>query len=419
LQTYSFCNIFRILDRTTQYLIREVIEVGSQKPNDVVFRVVLFNLFTKIETYELLQRRLGPLTWERYDPEAYEEVLEEAKDDGTTLYTGAFQKPAPKYHHCVIAHKNHLRLLEALLSSGLTKQLQRAESLADVFTFIASFSGMADFTSYQLLVNLSYTSLLNFSEMDFVVGGPGSRSGLTKCFGKSIDPVKMEVGIMRWMAETQNEHFARLGLEFAGLGPEGLPLGLVDIEHTLCEVEKYSRFAHPSVPSHYGRKRTSMKRNFHPSPQPLPSEPTLPAAWSHPDRRIVRVHQGPQKQIQKRYIIHKIIDQRRGDGQGPLEYHIEWFGYPLNQATWEPAESIRADAPDVVRAYNQKKMPRVRKYVKAESECADGAGALGKSAHIKIKIKCEPQDIIDVDAVDDVDNCTGQVGWVGSKKEEE
>jgi hypothetical protein len=106
---------------------------------DVIFRIVLFNSFSKIETYEILQNEFGPLTWEAYNREAFQRVLDEVRDGGTAIYTGAFQKPAPKLGY-KDAYKNHLELLE-LLMQDLPDQLATAEYLEDVFDFILSLPG--------------------------------------------------------------------------------------------------------------------------------------------------------------------------------------------------------------------------------------------------------------------------------------
>ena len=42
---------------------------------------------------------------------------------------------------------------------------------------------MGDFLAFQLLIDLNYSNLTDFSEMDFVVAGPGARDGIRKCSG--------------------------------------------------------------------------------------------------------------------------------------------------------------------------------------------------------------------------------------------
>jgi len=356
------------LDRVSQYIVSEVIEKGSQEPIEVVFRIVLFNMFTKIETYELLEGQLGPLTWATYNRQAYKNVLDEAKDDGIKLYTGAFQKPLPKLGHK--GYVNHLELLE-LLMQDLPGQLSGAEYLVDVFEYVVSFpgmsnfisgvselimhnhAGMGDFSAYQLLLNLTYSNVINFSESDFVVAGPGALSGLSKLFGDSmaraIQAVPgIQVDVMRWLQVTQNEHFKRLGLYFSGLGPDRLPMQLCDIEHTLCEVDKYARVAHPNIRGLHGR--THLRgASFRPSSTFSP-DIHIPKAWSHPDRKKVRIKPGGPFKVRKRYVISRIIDHRNNE-MGHMEFKVRWWGYSDEDDTWEPEDELREDAPGAVETY--------------------------------------------------------------------
>ena len=60
---HKFTNPYRASDRVSQYLIRNVIYEGDQSVPEVFFRIILFKLFNKIETWELLKSGLGPITW--------------------------------------------------------------------------------------------------------------------------------------------------------------------------------------------------------------------------------------------------------------------------------------------------------------------------------------------------------------------
>ncbi|MXW20558.1 MAG: hypothetical protein F4Z95_07115, partial [Gammaproteobacteria bacterium] len=54
LRNYKFTNVYRAADRVSQYLIRNVIYRGDlpSSPPDVFFRILIFKLFNKIETWE-------------------------------------------------------------------------------------------------------------------------------------------------------------------------------------------------------------------------------------------------------------------------------------------------------------------------------------------------------------------------------
>ena len=351
LRKYFFCNIYRVLDKVCQYIIKEVIEKGPQNPVEVVFRVVLFNLFTKIETWELLVEKLGPLTWTKYSRSSYIKVLSAAAEAGTTLYTGAFIKPAPRFGYAE-NFRNHLCLLEVFMENDFPGKLLSAPYMADVFEYLVSFPSIGEFSAYQLMLSLSYTNVLNFHRNDFVITGPGSISGLKKLFGRSMDEGSRDpnfaIEVMRYLANTQEQHFKRLGLAFSGLGPKKLPMDVSDIEHTLCEVDKYCRVAHPQLKG----KRTNITRSFEPSTLGSLPKPILPSAWSHPSRKKPRIRPDKTLVIDKRYTIDEIKDHKRGpDG---MLYLVYWHGYSAKDATWEPEELILSDAPFALHEYNAK-----------------------------------------------------------------
>ena len=318
---------------------------------EVVFRVVLFNLFTKIETWELLVKNLGPLTWKKYSRSRYIKVLSAAANGGKTLYTGAFIKPAPRFGYAE-NFRNHLCLLEVLMENDFPGKLLCAPYMADVFEYLVSFPSMGEFSAYQLMLSLSYTNVLNFHRNDFVITGPGSMSGLKKLFGRSMDghshDPSFAIEVMRYLADTQKQHFKRLGLAFSGLGPNKLPMDVSDIEHTLCEVDKYCRIAHPQLKG----KRTNITRSFAPSMHGSLPRLILPSAWSHPSRNTPRIRPDKKLVIDKRYTIDAIKDHKIGPN-GML-YLVYWVGYSAEDATWEPEDLILADAPIALHEYKAK-----------------------------------------------------------------
>jgi hypothetical protein len=56
LSRHKFTNVYRAADRVSQYLIRKVIHTGPQDASEIVFRVLLFKIFNRIGTWELLTR---------------------------------------------------------------------------------------------------------------------------------------------------------------------------------------------------------------------------------------------------------------------------------------------------------------------------------------------------------------------------
>lgn len=254
LRLHRFTNCFRAADRVSQFLIGEVAYCGPQEPQEIVFRTLLFKLFNKVSTWRLLQRHLGELTWRGADLVAYDAVLTRAFAEGQRLYSAAYVVPPPQLGG-ERKHSNHLRLLRLMMEDRVHERLAAASSMAHAFEVLKSYPAIGDFLAYQFLIDINYSEALAFSESEFVVPGPGARDGIRKCFGAAATGFEAEV--IRYMTDSQEEHFGRLGLEFHGL--RGRRLQLIDCQNLFCEVDKYARVAHPDVQGISGRTRIKQK----------------------------------------------------------------------------------------------------------------------------------------------------------------
>ena len=257
LATYRFTNCYRAADRVSQYLIKKVIYRGSQNADEVLFRILLFRFFNRISTWELLRSAFGELSWATFRLDRYDHVLTKAFCGGERMYSAAYVIPSPRLGG-LRKHTNHLLLLEHMLRGGLRHRLVASASMAEAFDLLRGYSGIGDFLAFQLLIDINYSTLINFDEMDFVVPGPGAKDGLRKCFGGGVRGV--EADLIGYMSDTQEEHFDRLGLRFPGLN--GRRLQLIDCQNLFCEVDKYARVAHPEISGYSGRTR--IKQRFSP-----------------------------------------------------------------------------------------------------------------------------------------------------------
>jgi hypothetical protein len=66
-----------------------------------------------------------------------------------------------------------------------------------------------------------------------------------------------EPEIIKFMAESQESEFDRLGLHFRSLW--GRPLQLIDCQNIFCEVDKYARVRHPEISGISGRLRIKQR----------------------------------------------------------------------------------------------------------------------------------------------------------------
>lgn len=261
LREYKFTNAYRASDRVSQYLIRNVIYSGQQSPEDLFFRILLFKFFNKIETWEMLLKETGPISFAEYTFERYDAALTKSIAAGDRIYSAAYIMPSGgPSSNSERKHKMHLRLLEEMMRDELPARLENVTSMKLAFELLRSYQTIGDFLAYQFVTDLNYSTLLNFNEMDFVVPGPGARDGIRKCF-HDLGGLS-ETEIIRLVAERQNVEFEQRGLCFKSLW--GRPLQLIDCQNLFCEVDKYARIRHPEIAGITGRTRIKQKYKNNP-----------------------------------------------------------------------------------------------------------------------------------------------------------
>jgi hypothetical protein len=152
LRRHKFTNVFRELDRVTQYEIRHVIggrhptnEAGEDKDEDededaireAVFRVLIFKIFNRPSTWELLnESEVGPVSWKTFDFNKYKKVLDRAHAKGVILYNSAYQILPPMqfrdYEDCPTTWSKHLKLVALMMEEGLAEDLMASHTIEEV-----------------------------------------------------------------------------------------------------------------------------------------------------------------------------------------------------------------------------------------------------------------------------------------------
>ena len=170
-------------------------------------------------------------------------------------------------------HQNHLKLIEVMIKDKVPYKLQNCSSMTDAYNLLLSYPTIGEFLAYQYVTDINYSSLTDFSEMEFVKAGPGAKDGILKCFSNFGDYSFED--IIRMMAESQEQEFHRLHLDFDTLW--GRSLQLIDCQNVFCEVDKYSRLAHPEIMGY--SKRTRIKQKYTCS-HSEPIELVFPLKWN-------------------------------------------------------------------------------------------------------------------------------------------
>jgi hypothetical protein len=283
LQRHKFTNAYRASDRVSQFLIGHVIYSNSHlqhdaslddgDPNEMFFRILLFKIFNRISTWQALEEEFGEVSLENYTFERYDAFLSSLKAEGKRIFSSAYIMPSGNNSFGYSdKHRNYLKLLEQMIEDDVPWRLTELHTMKEAYQLILSYPMMGPFLAYQFVIDLNYSPLTNFSEEEFVMPGPGARDGIAKCFSDLQG--RTEADLIRWVTERQAEEFNRRGIKFQDLW--GRPLQLIDCQNLFCEVDKYSRVAHPDVIGISGRTR--IKQMFQPASRTI--EPWYPPKWA-------------------------------------------------------------------------------------------------------------------------------------------
>jgi protein involved in ribonucleotide reduction len=254
----KFCNSFRASDRVSQHLISSVLynPALSTAAEDIVVRAIMYRLFNKSETWDLLVEQCGEPTAPYFQREDYAQVLTAMMKAGEKVFGGAFILCANDAFGFASKHENYLALIANIIHTGGVQHILGARSLREVYEILISYPLIGKFMAYQIAIDINYSDAIDFDESSFTMAGPGAERGIAKCFtdrgGYSNEDIIM------WVKDVQAEYF-----ELQGINPEhawlwGRPLQAIDCQNLFCETDKYCRVAFPELASN----RTKIKSTF-------------------------------------------------------------------------------------------------------------------------------------------------------------
>ncbi|MGD9901464.1 MAG: nucleotide kinase domain-containing protein [Spirochaetales bacterium] len=252
LTTYKFCNTYRVLDRVSQFLIREVINKSEGlTEEDIIFRVVFFKIFNLPSTWTILENEFGKMSLSNFNFDKLSHFLSELKIK-QPIYNSAYISCATKYFGYESKHDNHLALLKKMFfEDHLAEKLLKIKNMEQAFKIMVSYPLIGNFMAYQLITDLAYCEFIPWREDEFTVAGPGAQRGIKKCF---VEFDNYE-DVIKYAFKNQEQYFLSLRLKFPYLANRKLQL--IDIQNLFCEFDKYCRVAYPQIKSN--RKKIKFK----------------------------------------------------------------------------------------------------------------------------------------------------------------
>lgn len=247
LKKYKFTNVYRACDRVSQYLIRHIIyeDIEDYTPEDTIFRILLFKIFNKIDTWQYLESHFGDIRLSEFDIKEVCRLLSLRKES-IAIFNNAYMMTGSdaKYDYLKYKHEKWLTMLIGeFVEGGVLEEVLHADSLNDIFNKLEKCTFIGPFLAYQYAIDFNYSPYVNFDENSFVKAGIGAIRGIKKCFvqhGNSYEDAIMYV----------NDHFDDLQQQFGYTSFRPLPgrkLHLIDLQNCFCETDKYLRAKMPEL----------------------------------------------------------------------------------------------------------------------------------------------------------------------------
>lgn len=230
-QQYFFTTPYRELDKVTKWFAKNVRNpLNDQGSDDVFNATVIFRWFNTIEAGQIL---LDNNLFSEWKGDKARKLLQKALDDGSKIFTSAYliagKEGEPKIKTICD------RITNVLKSSNKIIDEIRDTSLELATCVLAEQDGLGDFMGYEIVSDLRHTHLLDESLdiMTWANIGPGAARGLRRYMDEtpsSSTPKNWRIQFQRILKESEN----RL--------QEGMPpFEMREVEHSLCEFDKFER----------------------------------------------------------------------------------------------------------------------------------------------------------------------------------
>tara|TARA_R100001377_G_scaffold83696_1_gene65685 strand:+ start:526 stop:1356 length:831 start_codon:yes stop_codon:yes gene_type:complete len=226
LQTYSFCNVFRELDKVTIWLRENWKEPYVDHPN-LPFAMAMARQINWPETLE----ELGfPEHW---NPERLKAIMQGRMNRKEKVYTGAYMLTGTLGGTKV--EQTIDKILTPLYENPPTIYKNSLEKTWAEYLPYAGFSG---FMAYEVVTDLRHSKYLENADdiMTWANAGPGAKRGLNRIYGRPLDQT------IKGFQLTEEMELLLNFSDQEGILEKYVPnLEMREIEHCLCEFDKYER----------------------------------------------------------------------------------------------------------------------------------------------------------------------------------
>lgn len=231
LQKYRFCNVRRMDDRVSQWLLKNWYEPYFDHIS-MLYAIALARFINLPSSLELIESSVFKLivSWSKIKT-----TLRKHRELGNTIFNGAY----------MVRGNDGMDKIEAVVDYYVRplKQIKnlRSTSMREAWDQISPSYGMGSFMAGQIVADLRWAISGDWEDKDiWAPPGPGSRRGLARLFGDEYKTALAEFNnVDNWLTS-----FKELVLEEV---PNRLSVDIskrleaIDYQNCLCEFDKYER----------------------------------------------------------------------------------------------------------------------------------------------------------------------------------
>jgi hypothetical protein len=242
LKTFKFTNVYRELDRGTLFYEDRIIQpienswikdYGEKVSfKELLFRTFIYRHFNDWNTWNAIESFVIERDWRG---------MEDALLRLPRVYTNAHNVTGFQFAGAISKVENSMYLIQNLWYANLDKIVSHLwawrGNMGESWEYMQKHvPGLGGFTAYEVVVDLSYSSLTTYTDDDWVNPGPGCRRGLNRIFpflGNNLTECRKKI------LQLRNDQRKFLPPDFYYW--HGKDLTLRNIEHCLCEYSKYAK----------------------------------------------------------------------------------------------------------------------------------------------------------------------------------
>lgn len=192
LQTVKFTNVYRELDRSSQWQIQNILLDEKLSLKNLIWKMMVYRFFNNPQTFEIGKQnwRNGIPDYDDYNVEIFADFISEVRSSGQNPFTNAY------YINNTIASRKgrdycYTRIVIPYLHRNVDKLIVKvltAEEPEAIIEYLKTFPSVADFMAHEFYQDFTYIpkytkrEFMKFNQNDFTLVGPGASVGIRLIF---------------------------------------------------------------------------------------------------------------------------------------------------------------------------------------------------------------------------------------------